>query len=245
MIEQEILKKAGLSDNEAKVYLACLELGTTTVLKINRQTGIKRATIYLTLDSLLSKGLVKKVPKKTTTLYAAEEPKKIAYKLEESLRDFNELLPVFEAKLKRTDKPKITYYEGKDALWDLIINEIFPAETIYFSSTSVKEITKVYPTIFDIWREKFLPHKNSEKILDIVGNEKEDLDYAYSEAAMPYTKFLPAGKKFYTDIIVADNRLFIISYKNLFAIGIESADIVKSFKTIVELAWQSAIPVKK
>ena len=95
MIEQEILQKAGLTENEAKVYLACLELGTTTVLKINRQTGIKRATIYLLLDALQKKGLIKKVPKKSTTLYAAEDPKKILYKLEENLRDFKDLLPVF------------------------------------------------------------------------------------------------------------------------------------------------------
>ena len=46
-------------------------------------------------------------------------------------------------------------------------------------------------------------------------------------------------------MIIADNRLFLVSYEHFYCICIESADIVKSFKTVVELAWQSAIPVKK
>lgn len=244
MIEEQILQKAGLNENEAKIYLACLELGTTTVLKISRQTEIKRATVYLVLDSLCQKSLIKKVPKKSTTLYAAEDPQKIAYKMEENLRDFNDLLPVFKAKLKRTDKPKITYYEGKQAIWDLQINEIFPAETIYFSGTSVKDITKVFPDTFKVWGEKFFPKKDPKKILEIVSNEKEDLEYANSNLNLGQIRILPKNKKVFTDMIVADNRLYLISYKNLFCICIEAEDIVKSYKTLVELAWASAEKVK-
>ena len=244
MIEEQVLQKAGLNENEAKIYLACLELGTTTVLKISRQTEIKRATVYLILDSLCQKGLIKKVPKKSTTLYAAEDPQKIAYKMEENLRDFNDLLPVFKAKLKRTDKPKITYYEGKQAIWDLQINEIFPSESIYFSSTSVKEITKVFPDTFKVWKEKFLPTKDIKKIIELVGTEKEDLEYARSETTKEHTRVMPGSKQFSTDMIVADNRLYLISYKNLFCICIEAQDIVDSYKNLVKFAWRNAKKVE-
>ena len=57
MLEKE-LEKIGLTEKEAAVYLALLKLGPTTALKIARETGIKRPTVYTTLDALKGRGLV-------------------------------------------------------------------------------------------------------------------------------------------------------------------------------------------
>ena len=46
------LEKTGLTENEAKVYLAALELGETTVIRLAKKAGIKRPTTYLVVDSL-------------------------------------------------------------------------------------------------------------------------------------------------------------------------------------------------
>ena len=51
------LQDAGLSETEAKIYLAALELGQTSVSRIARKSGIKRTTIYLSLENLMEKGL--------------------------------------------------------------------------------------------------------------------------------------------------------------------------------------------
>src|SRR3989338_3643963 len=52
------LKIIGLSENEARVYLALLELGSATAQEISRKSGIKRATPYVQLEALAELGLV-------------------------------------------------------------------------------------------------------------------------------------------------------------------------------------------
>ena len=52
------LIEAGFSEKEAKVYLALLELGEGNIAKITQKSGIKRATVYLEIEALKSKGYV-------------------------------------------------------------------------------------------------------------------------------------------------------------------------------------------
>jgi len=52
------LKHIGLSNNEAKVYLAMLELGPSPVLDIAAKAAINRPTTYVQIELLKKKGLV-------------------------------------------------------------------------------------------------------------------------------------------------------------------------------------------
>ena len=56
-LENEI-KKLGLSDKEAKVYLTVLELGQAPVAEISVHSGVVRVTVYVILEELKKKGLV-------------------------------------------------------------------------------------------------------------------------------------------------------------------------------------------
>jgi len=55
---ENVLIEYGLSQNQAKVYLACLELGSATVQKISRQAGLPRTTCYQIIETLRN-GLAK------------------------------------------------------------------------------------------------------------------------------------------------------------------------------------------
>ena len=55
---QNQLQAFGLSENEAAVYLASLTLGPSSALEIARNSSIKRATVYLVIESLQEKGLM-------------------------------------------------------------------------------------------------------------------------------------------------------------------------------------------
>ena len=58
------LQDAGLNETEAKIYLATLELGETNVGRIADKSGIKRTTIYLSLENLIKKGLISMIKKR-------------------------------------------------------------------------------------------------------------------------------------------------------------------------------------
>jgi len=51
----KILRNLGLNEKEAKIYLACLELGSATVQEVAQKSSIKRTNIYNLLGSLKKK----------------------------------------------------------------------------------------------------------------------------------------------------------------------------------------------
>ena len=52
---KEQIKKIGFPENDAKVYLALLELGRATVTEIGKTTGMNRTTGYDILERLCFK----------------------------------------------------------------------------------------------------------------------------------------------------------------------------------------------
>lgn len=77
------LTKLGLTKGEAKVYLALLKLGSSTVGPIVKESKIAYSNIYEVLERLIKKGLVSFIIKAKTKHFQAAEP----YRLEEYLQN--------------------------------------------------------------------------------------------------------------------------------------------------------------
>jgi sugar-specific transcriptional regulator TrmB len=73
----EDLIELGLARNEAKVYLALLDLGPTTTGPLIKKTKLYRVIIYDTLEKLLQQGLVNYSMKKNVKHFEAEKPTQI------------------------------------------------------------------------------------------------------------------------------------------------------------------------
>lgn len=122
----DVLSEIGLSRNEAIVYLANLELGATTVLKLAQKADIKRSTIYPLLHSLMEKGLVNIQTKGAKKLYAAESPEKIDLFLEEQKHKFLQILPAL-SDIKTTEANEqalIRHYHGIDTIKILLTSSL-------------------------------------------------------------------------------------------------------------------------
>lgn len=118
------LKKLGLKDKEAAVYLACLELGSAPVQKISRKAQVVRATTYVVLDSLAQKGLVTQFKQGKKTLFSAEPPQQLMRlldnrraEIEERQHDLEDLLPQLQVVMKSAGhRPTARYFEGVEGL---------------------------------------------------------------------------------------------------------------------------------
>jgi sugar-specific transcriptional regulator TrmB len=247
MIEQKVLQNLGLNEKEALTYLALLELGKATVVQIAKKAEIKRPTAYLVLDSLKQKGLVSEIPEKSRIVYAAENPESLEQNVKHSLSDFHELLPILKASYNRGSKPSIRYYDDKDVIYNLYLNEIFPAEKVYFYGSSIKNITEIWPDLLDKWDNVYWPKKKKhpENILELVDNEEEDIKWAKSQSKHREVRIVPKGKNFLADSAIADDKIMITSLDPLFAIIIESPTLAQTYRSIAELAWESSIPAEK
>ncbi len=76
MIIDELIE-LGLSKNEAKVYVALLELGSSMTGPLIKKSGMYRVIVYDTLEKLLKLGLVSYSLKRNRKLFEAGSPKQI------------------------------------------------------------------------------------------------------------------------------------------------------------------------
>lgn len=124
----KILSKV-LGENEARTYLATLELGTPTMSRLSKKTGIPRSTTYLIIDELEERGLISRTTHEGKSKVIAAEPETVRNILEKDIRSLKDLKTEFEQKLpelralqvKYHNKPKVQYFEGEENIRNLLL----------------------------------------------------------------------------------------------------------------------------
>ena len=236
------LTKIGLSDKEAKVYLAALELGKAPIQDIAKKAGINRTTTYVMITELEKRGLVKPFKIGKRNYFAAESPdmildilKKEKQEIENKEREIREILPELKSVYNvAPGRPKIRFFEGTDV--NKKINE-----DILESGT--KEIQEIYNADFirDIISEeeaKIFYKKRTEKKIKYrglytrkEGPFKNPLEFA--EEKFIDQKHFPV----FGDVFVYEDRIGMVG-KGMGVI-IESAEISQTLKTVFNLAWNN------
>lgn len=87
---KEELKKIGLSDTEASVYLCLLENTRLTPSAISRLTGIKRTTIYSASDEMFRVGIIRKDVTRKLIYYSVAEPAELKNLISRQKRKIHE-----------------------------------------------------------------------------------------------------------------------------------------------------------
>jgi sugar-specific transcriptional regulator TrmB len=114
----------GLSEKEAAVYLASLELGPLPVQDISHKAKVNRATTYVMIESLMNRGLMSSFIRGKKRYYAAESPDRLRAvlrmqrkELEQKEHEFEATFPMLAA-LYNTEgaKPQVRYMEGAEGV---------------------------------------------------------------------------------------------------------------------------------
>jgi HTH-type transcriptional regulator, sugar sensing transcriptional regulator len=234
------LEKAGLTENEAKVYLAALELGETTVIRLARKAGIKRPTTYLVVDSLKDKRLLNIVRKGKKTFFYAEDPRKISELLKERERAIHKIMPELLAFTNLIDrKPKIQYFEGKETY-----KEIFNDILKYPNSELLTSFSEKFFDYDNFFLDYFIPQRKEKKIWDRVlfpDNPGTRNIAASDQIYFRQSKLVPSEKfKMEIEIIIyGKNKIGLVSYDEEISAMIESQKIHNSLKSLFEVIWQT------
>jgi DNA-binding MarR family transcriptional regulator len=118
------LTNLGLTEKEAQVYLALLELERASVQEIARKSKVHRSTCYVALESLREYGFVDVSADKAVREYLPASPltilkhaRNITEKHNGILGEIEELTPKLLAiKKDQTEKPEIKIYKGVAAV---------------------------------------------------------------------------------------------------------------------------------
>ncbi len=241
------LQSLGLSDKEAKVYVASLFLGPAAVQKIAEQAGVNRATAYVILDQLGEIGLVSQSTEDKKTVFVPEGPEALDRWIdsqEELVKgrrnELKSLLPELKqsARADTEDAPVVRFYkgaEGSRAVTDYARKKAKPGTEIY-SLTNVDEIERKLPGHLGSNPSHRVKKKISSKVIySYVGDVPSDpklLRQTYK-----------IGQPVIADIDLYDDRASLETYgeKNSVSILIESKEIVGALRQLFELAWKNQL----
>ncbi|MDP1694338.1 MAG: helix-turn-helix domain-containing protein, partial [Candidatus Woesearchaeota archaeon] len=118
------LQELGLSSGQISVYSAVLELGISTLNKIQEKTGIERRNIYDILNKLIEAGLVSYTLEKGKKTYQCTHPNKLLEEIKEKQRKLQELKDQIPSitNLFELSKPdiKAEVFRGNEAIKALL-----------------------------------------------------------------------------------------------------------------------------
>jgi len=178
--------KLGLSEKEARVYLALLELAKDTAINIAAKAKMPRATVYVMLDKLIHSGLASQVTESGKTFFIAEDPHELdrlittqINELEQrrtSLSDsIQQLIALYN---RQQDKPAVRYYEGEEGLIAL--------DSYRLNTGAVNDKSEVYAfSNFDALEDIF-PNRRKKSVDDRVNRGvKSNVIYSRKEGPIP------------------------------------------------------------
>jgi len=238
-----LLQKIGLTENEAKVYVALIKTGNTTSSKVVSTARISSGKIYETLDKLYQKGFISISNVNGIKHFQTTNPESILNYLEEQKKALNQK----EEELKK-----------------IIPNIVSLQKETEFKSEILVGVRGIKPLIEKLFAEA----KNSILAMGIRGDKKttynnfwwhltnEEIEkknkkakYLFIENKSKYfkqhqklknveSKTLESISPAAIDII--DNHVLILTYEEneLHCVHINSEPIAKSFKSFFENLWK-------
>lgn len=231
-IEME-LRKLGLSEKEALVYLTCLELGSTSVQNIARKVGLSRPTVYRILESLRKKDLVEKFSKKSRAISAKSPDELLGLlrtekrRVEEKEREFIRIISLLKSKYSG-NKNEIKIYSGKEGrnflLDDLATTHCQEIFAVFSKNNGslVGELEEIYKKI-----EKRL---GGIAVKEISPEIVEDSPLNFVKK-----KQIPEANKLKGVLIVSDKIIYLHNSQNY---SIDNEAVVNLARTLLAIFWE-------
>jgi len=235
----ETLKQIGLHEKEAKIYLACLELGETGIKDVARKSNIKRTTIYEIIDEMINAGYLKTTFKGKRKRYVAIEPQELKILIRKKETLLNHILPQLSAMSNVSDmKPRVWFYQGKDGILQAYEDSLnYPGiEVVGWGSGEVVRMFDANEV------EKYIQKRLRKKILQtlIMPNDEESNKFAEKDSRqLRKTKSVSVEEyPFKIEINIYANRVGIFSIRDKMAVIMESEQISSAMRMIFQMCWK-------
>lgn len=239
----QIIANLGFSENEAKVYLALLELGNANVAAIATKSQIKRTSCYVILENLSQKGLVSKTMIKGKSQYLPEAPDKLLKLSQDREELVKKMLPEFNSlyNLSQT-KPRIRFYEGRPGYISICEDSLQRSSDEILFIGNLDNLHEVVTTEWD--NTVYIPTRvRTNKPIRIITLESEPMKNLQKKdkEQLREIRFLPGKQNFDASMFIYGDTISIISSeKELMGLIIDSKPIAQMAKSMFEFIWPVA-----
>jgi HTH-type transcriptional regulator, sugar sensing transcriptional regulator len=239
------LKHLGLSDKEACVYLASLELGPASVQDISHKSKVNRATTYVMIESLSGRGLMSAFTKGKKKLYASESPERLMSiidhernVLDSRVAELNRIMPMLGALYNAEGvKPAVRYLEGVEGLeTSRLAFERLEGDFIQIFELDQTHAMKEILTDRDAHLKRLMKRGVSGRVLAVADKPEKNLLPQMPSVTMRFVS--SASFPIHGSLSVRANHVFLFSHKSSVVSAIlvsqEIADVVRA---LFEMAW--------
>jgi HTH-type transcriptional regulator, sugar sensing transcriptional regulator len=232
----ELLKKWGLEEKEAKVYLALLKLREATATLIAEKTNLDRTLIYQLTNKLIEKGMVSYIIKNNVRYFSAANPKKILENLREKQKEVEKAMPgLLELVNTKEEATKVEIYRGKEGL-KTVLNDILRIGKDYVVFGEEGRFQEVLPIDIHQFLMQIVKKKIHEKVL-----VREDWRGKAVKSKNSEFRYLPKKMISPSSTIIYGNKVCITVWTPPFyAILIENKEVAESYGAYFEALWKIA-----
>jgi len=239
---QELVNNFYFTENEAKVYLAALQLGRSRVSSIAKKAELNRITAYEILRRLVQMGIAHSVLYSNVQSFTVITPDILVSKMESRLKVAQQILPQL-ALFNHTNiaKPKVAFFEGIEGIRTLYEDTLSSKDKIICNIANPENLLKtVGVDFFDQYVKKRLRRKIQVRVLlpDSTRNKKYKKE---TKSVMREVKYFD-GEIFDmpNEILIYDNKISLLSFSSLVGVLVEDEDIYKSMLALWKMAWGSS-----
>ncbi|MBI5036400.1 ArsR family transcriptional regulator [Candidatus Micrarchaeota archaeon] len=245
-MDTRCLEEIGLSKAEINIYLALHRLGPATSGSLTRETGLRKSTIYESLNRLLEKGLVSYVLRNYTKYFEAVEPERIIDFVEEKKRkwetneqDVKRLISELESSIGTT-KPKaeahvLTGVEGfKTMRRDVLKN----SDGELFLIGAISREDKVMPVFYKQWDRERAKRKIRFRIL----HKRKTEDRVAKITKFMEMRFLKPEIQNPVVINIYGDRVVSLIWKGDYPLCfmLINREIADAYRKYFEMLWKSS-----
>lgn len=253
MSAERELVELGLSEKEAKVYVALLELGKASAQAIARRASIVRPTAYVILESLARKGLASKATGSDAKkmLFQAEPPERLGQYLEQQQREAEDrqrhlldLLPGLRSlHLSGEGRPRVRLFEGREGLMSLQREFVEVCREPIVGMAPEDEMYGLFPP--DEYHRDIRGVRVSAGIpsrhIAISSRSAESAVEEDTELLRESRYLTPAELPIKSSFAVHGPLLSIVSFRGkIIGVLVEHPDIAESFRAIFDYVWAAA-----
>lgn len=242
----QTLLSIGLNEKEAKIYLACLQVGPGTVYQIAKLADLKRPNIYVLISGLVQKGLVSAKISGKKTIYTALPPRRLLERWRGKVELLWSVIPDLDAYYQKSAyQPKVMIFEGEQGI-NSVYSEMTPRgdkkEEIFIFG-SLLSLQKKFPIQLKVWGRIVKNKRNLIK--ELINFDNGAIEYIKEMKLFNnpnYEGRVTNGNIFgFCDNIIYKSKIAIFSLgKEPFVVVIESEELAKTYKALFEMAWNNA-----
>ncbi|HEX8974779.1 MAG TPA: helix-turn-helix domain-containing protein [Patescibacteria group bacterium] len=240
------LLEFGFTANEAQVYLALLELGSSTAGPLIAKTGLHRNVVYTSLQHLKERRLVTEASKRGKKNFTAVSPVILEEEFEQKARSAKKLTQNILQNLKPAAE-EITIHQGNEEYLQLltgILKAMPKGSTKYVIGTGGEEFMAA--TMRPIWKKYHQTAKAQKIKIKMIGyeNQRSTLENDIRREGIYEMRYLPdeienpAGVHVYPEIGTILNIIYSDKHKPVTTIRIKNKQLAEGYLNFFNNLWK-------